>query len=415
MAGIPWDKVYLPEGPSHYEWLKQNCTKYNKQQIAEKLGRSVTAVSHKLFHEGWQALDDLPVIQGTEVVLKAEGVPVDALLKAIRDEPRSLRELSAEFDRSETTIRKAIEHLRELSYEITQTERRGYLWSTESPGIVAPPTTLWDKDVWKVKFGVISDTQIASKAAQISALIKAIDIMYKQGVKDVLFCGDLVAGYGVYRGQEMDLVTTSADEQAKLVTTYWPKHNGMHFYMMGGNHDWSFIRSAGFNVVKAACKQRTDFTYVGFNVASIPLTQHIDALMWHPSGGVPYAVSYRAQKMAEQVAMEQLTEVLEKNATPRVRFLFAGHLHIMVEFWQGPIFVAQVGCFEGQTDYLKRKALYPQIGCLILEGEVTKDRSMIRELCVRHLRFTEIENDYLNYPVPQESEEEIEPLFQWKQ
>ncbi len=402
-----WDKTLIGE-ITHAEWLKRHASEYTLDEIMAVLNRSKASVTGKLKREGLEA-------KGPESAPANEvcGIPVESLLAEIKDEPRSLGELSHRFDRSEDTIRRSIEQLEAMSYEINQTEASRHVWSTKAPGIVAPPSTLWDKEVWDFKLGVMSDPHIGSKATQISALNKAIDVMYERGVRHVLVCGDINAGREMYSGQALDTVSERADEQMLLAKTYWAPKDGLKFYLMGGNHDWSFVKRGGFNAVKELCKQREDFIYCGFNLATVPLTPDIDALMWHPSGGVPYAVSYRAQKMAEQVAMEQLMETLEKNMTPKVRFLFCGHLHIFVQFWQGPIFVAHVGCFEGQTDYLKKKALYPHLGCLILEGSFTKEMALIRNMAVTHLRFTEIEDDYLNYPVPRE-EEETEILFKWE-
>jgi len=123
-------------------------------------------------------------------------------------------------------------------------------------------------------------------------------------------------------------------------------------------------------------------------------------------------LSYKAQKMVANVAFQELMEVLQKNAAPKVRFLFVGHWHQMLTFWQGPIFVALVGCFEGQTNHLKTLGLYPQIGAMILDVAITKDRALIREMNITHLQFTEIEGDYLNYPIPHETEE-METLFKF--
>jgi len=405
---LSWEAT-LSDGTSHEEWLKANVTKYTQKEIAGVLGRSEESVRKKIARLELQCRRPQITHEGGEV----EGIPIEALLAMIKDKPLSLKELSAKFDRSENTMRRAIEQLQGLSYEISQTETSKHLWSTKAPGIVAPPTILWDKATWEFKLGVLSDSHWGSKAAQFNALIKAVDIMYERGIRHILHCGDLNAGRNVYSGQELDNVTMRADEQLALTVSYWPQRDGLHYYIMGGNHDWSLVRHGGFNAVKAACKARDDFTYCGFNLATIPLTNEIDALMWHPSGGVPYAVSYRAQKMAEQVAMEQLMETLEKKATPKVRFLFCGHLHIFVQFWQGPIFVGHVGCFEGQTDYLKKKALYPHLGCLILEGNFTREMALIHDLTVTHLRFTEIQDDYLNYPIPSEDKIVIEPMFQW--
>lgn len=416
MSGQSWEDVYLPEGPSHYQWTKDNCTKHTKQQIAEKLGRSVTSVSHKLKHEGWLSLDDLPIVQGVEVVPQVEGIPIESLLKAIKDKPRSLDELSQEFDRSRDTMRHALEHLQTLSYEITQTERQQHVWSTQIPKIVAPPTILWDKAVWKFKLGAISDSHDGSKASQMSARNRAIGIMYDYGVRDILVIGDIFAGRNVYRGQHLDVVSMEPDDQVAISEAYWPHKDDLRYHMMGGNHDYSIIKSSGYNALKALCGKRGDFFYYGYDLVTVPLTENVDALLWHPSGFQSYAMSYRSQKMVEQIAFEQLMEVLEKNVTPKVRFLFVGHWHnIIMGYRKGPIWVQHTGGFEGQNNLTRRMGIFPQINGVILEGEITKDRNIIRDLTVRHLSFTEIENDYMSYPIPQKENPVPEPLFQWKQ
>jgi len=120
--------------------------------------------------------------------------------------------------------------------------------------------------------------------------------------------------------------------------------------------------------------------------------------------------------MLEQVAFEQLMEVISKNVTPRVRFLFVGHWHsILMGYWKGPIYVQHTGGFEGQTNLSRRMGVFPELSAVILEGKITKDRSIIRDLSVRYLRFTEIENDFLNYPVPVGEKLVAEPMFQWVQ
>ena len=410
--GQPWATTKLPEGISHLDWLKANAAKYTKKEIAERLGRSVPSVEGQLRRLELKCLSDTAVLGVEEDIEEVYGIEVADILKFLKNKPRSLTDLSTKFDRSADTMKLSVEELQERHYEIMQTDARRYLWSTKAPGIVSPPTALWGKPTWSFKFGVISDAHFASTASQISGLIKAIDIMYERGVRDVLFCGDLTAGQYVYPGQGLDLVSELADEQKSLVVTYWPRREGMRFFMMGGNHDWSFVKRSGFNIVKSICDDRDDFTYLGYDLATVPLTPDIDALLWHPSGGVPYAMSYRLQKQAEQVATEQLMQTLEESSTPRIRFLFAGHLHILVEFWQGPIFCAQVGCFEGQTNYLKKKALYPQLAALVLNVELTRDRNLIRELGISHFRFTEIKNDYLSYPVIPD-DVVVEPIFEW--
>lgn len=408
-----WDKTCLPDGTSHADWLEQNAHEYTVEEAARILGRSKSSTQKRADRRSLEFRAE--VSGGTQEGEggEIEGIPIESLLQAIKDKPRTLKELSLGFDRSEDTIRRAIEQLKVLSYEITQTEGECHLWSTKTPGIVAPSTILWDKETWRFKLGLISDSHWGSKASQMSGLIKAVDIMYDCGIRDILHCGDLNAGRNVYKGQELDNVTMRADEQLSLVTAYWPKRDGLRYRIMGGNHDWSLVKHGGFNAVKAACKAREDFTYCGFDLVTVPLTDEIDAMMWHPSGGQAYAMSYRSQKMVEQIALEQLMKVIKKSATPRVRFLFVGHWHgILMGYEKGPIHIQHPGSFEGETNLSRRMGAFPQISAVILEGEITKDRNIIRDLTTRRLRFTEIEDDYLNYPIPQE-ETIVEPLFQW--
>lgn len=82
----------------------------------------------------------------------------------------------------------------------------------------------------------------------------------------------------------------------------------------------------------------------------------VKVYLTHGAGGVAYARSYKQQRRIEQFAPEQKPEVL-----------LTGHYHSWshlsmyrnVEAWT-------IGCFQSQTEYLKRLGLYPEIGGLIL-------------------------------------------------
>ena len=79
--------------------------------------------------------------------------------------------------------------------------------------------------------------------------------------------------------------------------------------------------------------------------------------MMHPSGGVAYARSYKVQKIVEQFSPQNKPHIL-----------FCGHYHITNHL---PMYrnveAFNVGAFEAQTPYLKRKGLYPSVSGLILK------------------------------------------------
>lgn len=408
-----WRNTLLPSGQSHEEYLKENASRLTLEELATALGRDRSSVESKLFRMGLECAGR-PTTLDVETEQTVEDIPIDSLLKAIKDRPRNLEELSEMFDRSRNTMRKALEQLEVRSYEITLTEAQQHVWSTKIPRIVAPPTILWDKDVGEIFLGITGDWHDASKGAQISARNRAIKEMYDDGVRDIIVAGDINAGRKVYKGQELDTVSEQSDDQIAITETYCPHYAGLRYHMVGGNHDYSTIKSGGHNALLALCKKREDFFYYGYDLATIHLTKDIDALVWHPSGSQAYAMSYRSQKMVEQVAFEQLMEVIKKNATPKVRYLFVGHWHgILMGFYKGPIFVCHPGCFEGQTNLSRRIGVFPELAATVIKGKITKDRHIIRDMTVRTLRFTEIIDDYLNYPIPRREEKEMEPLFQW--
>ena len=81
---------------------------------------------------------------------------------------------------------------------------------------------------------------------------------------------------------------------------------------------------------------------------------------------------------------------------PTVRFVFSGHLHIQIQGMFGSIFGAQCGCFEGQTNYLKRKGLFPHIGAYIIEASLNKT-GILKNFDAKFYMYDEIIDDYKSY------------------
>lgn len=62
----------------------------------------------------------------------------------------------------------------------------------------------------------------------------------------------------------------------------------------------------------------------------------------------------------------------------------------------GPIWGAQCGTFEGQTNYLKRKGLVPSIGGYIVKASLGKN-GLLKSFEAKFYIFDEIEDDWKNY------------------
>jgi len=262
----------------------------------------------------------------------------------------------------------------------------------------------------EIIFAVAGDLHFGSRSVQITALKEFCEICRKKGVKHILGPGDITAGYGVYAGQLYDLYAVTPEEQADSLLANLPE--GFDWYLMGGNHDHSFIKKGGLNIFSVIKRRRKDIHYLGFDDVDIPILNNTELKMIHPSGGVPYAISYRLQKSAEQISYSELSKIAYgAKDRPSIRFILSGHLHIQMQAMFGSIFGAQTGCFEGQTNYLKRKGLFPAIGGYIIKASLGTN-GLLRNFEAKFYIFNEIEDDWKNYRhVFNGEQEKINPLF----
>jgi predicted phosphodiesterase len=208
----------------------------------------------------------------------------------------------------------------------------------------------------KYRFAVISCTQIGSKYQQMSHLYTFYKLCKRRRIKTVLHCGDLVDGTRVYRGQEYELFLHGADAQVDYTVDNYPMIDGITTKVIVGNHDESFWKYDGFNVVKAICQRRDDMEYLGDYLAFLD-EEFIKIAVMHGGGGVAYARSYKLQKIIEQFSPQN-----------KPHMLFAGHWHVQnhIPAYRN-VEGFMMGCFQSQTPFLTRLGLTPNIGGLIVE------------------------------------------------
>jgi hypothetical protein len=266
----------------------------------------------------------------------------------------------------------------------------------------------------EIVFAVMSDLHFGSKSCQITAMNEFAEICRKKGIRDIFIPGDIFAGYGVFPGQQFEVYALSADEQEQSAIVNLPQ--GFQYYGLGGNHDYSFIkRGGGHNPLVALAAKRPDFHYLGFDEVDVPILPGVSAKLWHPDGGLPYSLSYKLQKAAEQVSYNEL-QIISRSVQqkPTTRFLFAGHLHVQVQALIGPMLCMQCGCFEGQSGYLKKKMLLPTVGGYIVKADLRKKDGLILNFEAKFYVFPDdVENDWKNYKHTTEEAKKVKPVFQW--
>lgn len=226
-------------------------------------------------------------------------------------------------------------------------------------------------------FAVVSDTHLCSKEEKLDELHTAYAICKKDKINTVVHAGDLVAGQSIYKGQENEIHTFGAMNQAQYAIKNYPKIDGIKTYFITGNHDLAFWKQNGIDIGEIIAKERPDMEYVGQYSGDVMLNG-VRVRMLHPDGGGAYALSYSAQKIVEQ---------MKSGEKPHI--LILGHDHTAIYFFHRNVHVIRGGAFEGQTSFLLRKGKQPQIGFWTIKVRVASDKKTILSLTPSFIPFIE--------------------------
>jgi predicted phosphodiesterase len=231
----------------------------------------------------------------------------------------------------------------------------------------------WFNEEQTVKVACISDTHCCSIYECPDKLQLFYEICLQENVSAVLHAGDMFAGGGnMFKGQYQELKIIGADRQKQYVASTYP-NVGIPTFVISGNHDLDYYKTAGIDIVDQLCDIREDITYLGQLGAYLELSG-VTFYVAHGEGGVPYARSYKPQKLLEGFDVNTLPDVA-----------IWGHWHITDHLpkFKGVISICP-GCFERQSSYLKRKGLFPDIGGIILEmtlADTPKGKKIVRHKC----------------------------------
>lgn len=264
---------------------------------------------------------------------------------------------------------------------IKELQSRGF--KVELPEPVRKVIKLAPLSTKTYRLGVVSDTHLGSKFQQITYLHEAYDRFHKEGVEVVLHAGDLVHGSDrMHRDMLYELHVHGAHAQTAYAVENYPRVNGIKTYIIDGNHDLSFKKDGGAEVVQDFADKRDDVEYIGTESGDFKIGG-ATVRLWHPRGGSGYALSYRIQRWAETATFNQKPHVL-----------LTGH-------WHSPVHIPayknvelfRLPCFQAQTPFEQGKTLFPSVGSAILDLEVSKNGLEDVKVWWRIKRI-HIDNDY---------------------
>jgi hypothetical protein len=388
------------------------------EQAGEILGRSADSVRtmrHRLTIE-----DDADVRPSFQ-----------DLFMDLRDKPRKLDWLCNKYNRSPKHITTVLEQMTEEGYAVIRTKGHSSILTGTRPQVEFPDVSIADMQGDIVRFAVYSDPHNGGRHAQTNNLNKFMKHCHdNEGIQLFFNPGDTFAGIYGYKGQEYDLMPEctplsrplahyATNRQVEVAEHNIPQWDDTIQYMLGGNHDWWHVKNTGIDALRKLCDRRSDMVYLGYDACDVPLTDKTTLVLWHPSGGVSYARSYKLQRKGQEPqAMQELRNAIREERSPNIRMIISGHDHSVCLLPDLPVPAVMAGCFEGQTNYLTQKGLVPAIGGWIFEL-VVNDAGDIARFKSEWIPFHETHDDYKEWHIPVVEElsfeaEELEVLYEIK-
>lgn len=268
-----------------------------------------------------------------------------------------------------------------------------YKAAKENEGKITPRYNPIPKDIHNkyngekiVRFGLIGDTHINSKYAQLTFLHDFYDECAREGIETVYHCGDIDDGEGMRVGHAYDCYTQGADEHVAEIVRVFPKRTGIKTRFITGNHDASMMKRCGHNIGPVIAKDRPDMEYLGSDCARVWLTPTVDLELRHPWDGSAYSISYKVQRMIEGMDIYNRPQVIA-----------VGHYHKGGEFYFGGVEAFMVPCFQGETPFSIGKNIPVSMGGYIVEIHLDDDGN-IKSIAPRRLRYVKaIKDDWKNW------------------
>lgn len=214
-----------------------------------------------------------------------------------------------------------------------------------------------------LKWGLVGDTHLNSWHHNKEALDSFYADAKKAGIQKYIQVGDVQEGNGkMYREQMLELKLFGFDKVADHVVKEYPKEGNLETILIGGNHDDSWVKQEGADIVKAIASERKDMKYLGMYVADI-VEDGVRFRMLHPEGGGTYARSYTIQKYIRNLMPEDRPDVI-----------IYGHLHQFLHMNEQGVEVIGLPAFQSATGWLARKGIQSQVGGVIADFDIEKGK-----------------------------------------
>lgn len=215
-----------------------------------------------------------------------------------------------------------------------------------------------------LKFWLLADTHLWNKNAAKKELSDFYKRAWDEWVEAFIHCGDLVDGTGhVFKGQMYELENVWYDEQLKATVEDYPYYWDIKTYVVGWNHDESFLKENWANIIKNIANLRDDIIDMWFYDARIKLNG-VSVNAHHWGWNMSYAKSYKPQKLIENIDTRNQPDIFASWHWHDALYMAYRNIHTFLPW-----------AFLHQNMLAKRFNLGTTIGGWIVEVNIKEDGS----------------------------------------
>lgn len=290
------------------------------------------------------------------------------LIAKLRKGKIDLEELSSEVDINKRELRVYLKELKDSGVQLLSTtsyiDKKQLFYVPILPDIGNVFFISGDdRKQHTMHFAATSDIHFGSVFHLPKTFNEALKKTEDVGIKDVFIAGDIVDGFGIYKGHHENLITPSIEGQTDIAAETFSKYPNLRFWADAGNHDYSYTQQNGAKPLSILEAKLDNFHNLGDFRADV-IMNGIRIRLLHGAGNRAYARSYPSQQYLRDyfggLEREQLTEV------PHI--IIIGHYHTYYQGKDHGIHILQCGSFQdGDNEYCVRRGLTGPAGLFHVE------------------------------------------------
>lgn len=215
-----------------------------------------------------------------------------------------------------------------------------------------------------IKFGYYSDPHVGIKQFSEKLWMLMLSRFKVEGITNVYCPGDNLEGMSGRPGHIYELAHVGATAQVRYASQLFSvAPDGMHFYIIDGNHDQWFKQKADIGLVagEMLAEKNKNVTFLGEWEADVQLAKGVLMRLYHANDGTAYADSYKLQKLIESFT-----------GGHKPNLVLSGHYHKQVAIFRRNVFGFECGTLCGQSQFMRGKKLPAHMGFGIIELWVSK-------------------------------------------